>query len=230
MATSDPRALRPESWLVSAGRPDAPGEPLNTPLVAASTFAIGTGRDYSRNDGTPTWEALETILGGLEEAHAVVFASGMAAVAAVFDQLRAGVSTGPHRRFVTSAAYAAGDFYDGEISTVSTSVEWIPVPRFRAMLAYDYNDVELPQGDFVVRLARAGLDVIMSAKLSWVNLVQYDNASRTTGVNSRLHWIPDAGRELFIVLNHNLEDFDRDGRNHSDFADFTIKYRHTFRY
>jgi len=147
-----------------------------------------------------------------------------------FDQLRAGVSTGPHRRVVTSASYAAGDFYDGEISTVSTSVEWIPFPRFRGSISYDYNDVQLPQGDFVLRLERLGLDYIMSAKLSWVNLIQYDNATETTGINSRLHWIPEAGRELFIVLNHNLEDFDRDGVNHSDTADFTIKYRHTFRY
>ncbi len=147
-----------------------------------------------------------------------------------FDQMRAGVSTGPHRRVVTSASYAAGDFYDGEIATVSTSVEWIPFPRFRASISYDYNDVQLPQGDFALRLARTGIDYIMSAKLSWVNLIQYDNATETTGINSRLHWIPEAGRELFIVLNHNLEDFDRDGRNHSDTADFTIKYRHTFRY
>ena len=80
------------------------------------------------------------------------------------------------------------------------------------------------------RLARAGLDVIMSSKLSWVNLIQYDNATETTGINSRLHWIPEAGRELFIVLNHSLEDFDRDGSNRSLGADFTIKYRHTFRY
>ena len=147
-----------------------------------------------------------------------------------FDQMRAGISTGPHRRFVTSASYAAGDFYDGEIATISTSVEWIPTPRFRASISYDYNDVELPQGDFVLRLERVGLDYIMSSKLSWVNLIQYDNATETTGFNSRLHWIPEAGRELFIVLNHNLEDFDRDGLNHSDNADFTIKYRHTFRY
>jgi hypothetical protein len=147
-----------------------------------------------------------------------------------FDQMRAGVSTGPHRRFVTSASYAAGDFYDGEIATVSTTVEWIPVPRFRASIGYDYNDVELPQGDFVLRLARTGVDYIMSSKLSWVNLIQYDNATETLGLNSRLHWIPEAGRELFIVLNHNLEDFDRDGVNHSATADFTIKYRHTFRY
>jgi hypothetical protein len=147
-----------------------------------------------------------------------------------FDQLRVGVSTGPHRRFVTSASYAAGDFYDGDIATVSTSVEWIPMPRFRASISYDYNDVHLPQGDFVARLARTGIDYIMSAKLSWVNLIQYDNDTDTTGINSRLHWIPEAGRELFIVLNHNLEDFDGDGVNHSDTADFTIKYRHTFRY
>jgi hypothetical protein len=147
-----------------------------------------------------------------------------------FDQLRVGVSTGPHRRFVTSASYASGDFYDGDIATISTSVEWIPMPRFRASLSYDYNDVHLPQGDFVLRLARTGIDFIMSSKLSWVNLIQYDNATQTTGINSRLHWIPEAGRELFIVLNHNLEDFDGDGTNHSDTADFTIKYRHTFRY
>jgi hypothetical protein len=45
-----------------------------------------------------------------------------------------------------------------------------------------------------------------------------------------LQWIPEAGRELFIVLNHNLEDFDGDSSFRSDTADFTIKYRHTFRY
>ena len=147
-----------------------------------------------------------------------------------FAQARVGISTGPHRQFVTTASYATGDFYDGKLDNVATSVEWIPRPRFRGLLSYDYNDVELPQGDFIVRLARVGIDVIMSAKLSWVNIIQYDNLSRTTGVNSRVHWIPEAGRELFVVLNHNLEDFDADSHFQSDTADLTIKYRHTFRY
>lgn len=79
-----------ESWLVSAGRDSLPGEPLNVPLVPASNFILGGGRDYSRDDGTPTWEALEKIVGGLESGKAVAFASGMAAIAAVFDQLAAG--------------------------------------------------------------------------------------------------------------------------------------------
>lgn len=82
--------LKPESWLVTAGRPVAAGAPLNTPLVPASNFILGQERAYARDDGTPTWEALEEIVGGLESGSAVAFASGMAAVAAVFDQLPAG--------------------------------------------------------------------------------------------------------------------------------------------
>src|SRR4051812_49918740 len=85
-----PSGIKPESWLVSAGRPLEPGAPLNVPLVPASNFIIGNGREYSRDDGTPTWEALEEVVGGLESGKALAFASGMAAIAAVFDQLAAG--------------------------------------------------------------------------------------------------------------------------------------------
>ncbi len=79
-----------ETLLVAAGRDRRPGAPLNVPPVPASNFVRGTGRAYSRDDGTPTWEALEEIVGLLEGGHAVAFSSGMAGVAAVFDQLHVG--------------------------------------------------------------------------------------------------------------------------------------------
>jgi cystathionine gamma-synthase len=82
--------IKPESWLVSAGRASEPGAALNVPPVPASNFIIGGGREYARDDGTPTWDALEEVVGGLEGGRAVAFASGMAAIAAVFDQLAAG--------------------------------------------------------------------------------------------------------------------------------------------
>lgn len=85
-----PAGIKPESWLVSAGRTAEPGAPLNVPLIPASNFIIGSGREYSRDDGTQTWEALEQIVGGLELGKAVAFASGMAAIASVFDQLPVG--------------------------------------------------------------------------------------------------------------------------------------------
>ena len=79
-----------ETRAVTAGRPTATGSPLNEPLVPASTFILGDGREYSRDDGTPTWAAFEAVAGALEEAEAVAFSSGMAAIAAVFDQLAVG--------------------------------------------------------------------------------------------------------------------------------------------
>ncbi|MFV0277956.1 MAG: trans-sulfuration enzyme family protein [Parahaliea sp.] len=82
--------LNPESWLVSSGRDGTPGAPINVPPVPASNFILGGRHHYSRGDGTPTWEALEAVLGGLEGGRSVAFASGMAAIAAVFDQLRTG--------------------------------------------------------------------------------------------------------------------------------------------
>jgi len=82
--------LHQDSWLVSAGRGHDVGAPLNVPLVPASNFRLGGRREYARDDGTPTWESLEEIVGALEGGTAVAFASGMAAIASVLDQLEQG--------------------------------------------------------------------------------------------------------------------------------------------
>ena len=79
-----------ESWLVSAGRDRKAGSPLNIPPWPASNFVLGGQRAYSRDDGTPGWDGLEEIVGGLEGGSSVAFASGMAGIAAVFEQLPAG--------------------------------------------------------------------------------------------------------------------------------------------
>src|SRR5512134_2038981 len=87
-SAADPGSV--DSWLVSAGRDRRPGSPLNVPPIPASNFVLGERRAYSRDDGTAGWEALEEIVGGLEGGVSVSFASGMAGIAAVFDQLPTG--------------------------------------------------------------------------------------------------------------------------------------------
>ena len=86
--------LRVETRLAVLGRPHEPGQPLNVPIVPASNFRAapsGTaGREYSRDDGTPGWEALEELIGDLEGGPAVCFSSGMAAIAAVLELLPVG--------------------------------------------------------------------------------------------------------------------------------------------
>src|SRR5437588_8719950 len=88
MPGGDPGSV--ESWLIAAGRDRRPGSPLNVPPYPASNFVLGDSRAYSRDDGTPAWEALEEIVGGLEGGSSLAFASGMAGIAAIFDQLQTG--------------------------------------------------------------------------------------------------------------------------------------------
>lgn len=82
--------LKPESFVIAAGRTRQPGEPLNVPPVLASNFYLPSERIYARGEGTATSEALEEIVGGLEGGRALAFASGMAAVAAVLNRLPTG--------------------------------------------------------------------------------------------------------------------------------------------
>lgn len=147
-----------------------------------------------------------------------------------FDDYGFDVSTGQHRRLAGEFSYRTGEFYDGDRLFLRGALTWGPSRYFRARLSYDFNDIELPQGDFVVRLVTLRSDIIFSSTLSWVNLIQYDNVSETVGLNSRLHWIPEAGREAFIVLNHNLQDMDRNNSFHSSQADLTLKVNYTFRF
>ncbi len=81
---------RIETLAVSAGRPTAvPDQPLNVSPVFASTYTAGGDLEYGRF-GNPTWTAFEEALGALEGGECRVFASGLAAVAAVLDQVPVG--------------------------------------------------------------------------------------------------------------------------------------------
>jgi len=147
-----------------------------------------------------------------------------------FDRLCARVYTGEHRVMMTDSRLCDGDFYDGRRKTQLGDLTWRPSPHFRTNVSYELNEITLPQGDFETRLVRFGFDVVFSSTLSWVNLIQYDNVSDTAGVNMRLHWIPVAGREVFFVINQNLEDYDLDGEFHSAVSDVTAKISYTFRF
>ena len=80
----------PETIAVTAGRPPrAPGAPLSQPIVMASAFHAGDASGYAR-DGQPTIAALEQAVGALEGGEAVAFSSGMAATAALLEDLPVG--------------------------------------------------------------------------------------------------------------------------------------------
>lgn len=71
--------------IVNGGRPaHQPDQPLNPPVVLASTYVSGGELEYGRY-GNPTWTAFEDVLGDLEGGRCLCFSSGLAAVATVLD-------------------------------------------------------------------------------------------------------------------------------------------------
>ncbi len=83
-------SLTPETLAVAAGRPDrTPDSPLNVPITPASTYVAGGSLEYGRY-GNPTWEAFEDVVGALEGGRAVMYASGLAAAAAVLSLVPSG--------------------------------------------------------------------------------------------------------------------------------------------
>ncbi len=96
-----------ESRLIHAGTARMPGQPGTPPLVPASIYVSAgeprPGRGYGR-ESNPGWEALEQALGGLEDAEAVVFASGQAASMA----LMLALASGRRRIVLPSDGYYGG--------------------------------------------------------------------------------------------------------------------------
>ncbi len=171
-----PSGLAVDSWLVAAGRTSGPGDPLNVPIVPVSNFVLGAGRAYARGDGAPGWQALEEVLGGLEGGTAVVFASGMAAVAAVFDGLPGGgVVALPEDCYQGVAALVEAGVRRGRWSVVRLGLEdaegWI-----RACGEVDLVWLESPSNPL---LTVADLEAICRAPRRPGTIIAVDNTFAT---------------------------------------------------
>jgi cystathionine gamma-synthase len=121
--------LAPATRLVALGRQDRlPGSGVNAPLEFSSTYIADGPVNYARA-GNPTWSAFEEALGAMEGGEALVFASGMAAVAAA-------VSLVPHGGTVVVPAHA----YNGTTALLD-ELEKTGAVRVRRLYAGDEGAV-----------------------------------------------------------------------------------------
>lgn len=108
-------------------------------------------------------------------------------------------------------------------------LQWRQSAYFFVGLSFRENDVDLPSGSFTSHLASLRADIAFNSKWSWSNFLQYDNTGDVYGLNSRLRYIPEAGREMLFVLNHGGS-VDLNNRLHSTQSDLNLKVSYTFRY
>jgi hypothetical protein len=147
-----------------------------------------------------------------------------------FNEAEIRFQSGQVRKLWGTIGYRSGGFYGGHRQQETAGIGWRPSSHFQLTLDYTVNDVELPYGDFSTELLQLRSDIIFSSTMSWSTLLQYDNLTETLGINTRLHWVPKAGQEGIIVLNHNLQDTELNNRFKSTLADLAVKFNYTFRF
>lgn len=121
-----------------------------------------------------------------------------------FTRARLQLESSLKRPLSANATLEAGEFYDGRREDYVLSCAWRPSALFTGSLAYERSDVDLDGGSFTTHLGRARIEFAFTPDLTWSNFVQFDNDTDSLGWNSRVHWILEPGRDVFLVFNETL--------------------------
>lgn len=124
----------------------------------------------------------------------------------------------------------SGDIYTGTLKGADIEASWRPSKHFVGSVSYEVDFVDLPQGKFQNRVTSANLATTFSNTLSWVNLLQFDNVSNEFGIDSRFHWTPQPGRNVYFVISHNMIRDETLDRFNSTETGLTAKVDYTFRF
>jgi hypothetical protein len=146
-----------------------------------------------------------------------------------FDRVRAEVSTGMQRSINVVLSVQDGGFFGGDRLEKFVEFQWRHSAYFSMAATFMENDVDLPSGSFTSHLASLRTDFALNSRWSWSNLLQYNNTDERVGINSRLRFIPEAGREMVLVLNHGA-DLDMNNDLTSTVNELNLKVSYTFRY
>lgn len=146
-----------------------------------------------------------------------------------FDRYRAELRTGMQRPLRFVLAVEDGGFFGGDRLEKSIEVQWRQSAYFFIGAGFTENVIDLPSGSFTSHLVSLRTDIAFDSRWSWGTLLQYDNTAEVVGINSRIRYIPEAGKELLLVLNHGLN-VDPANRLSTTGSDINVKLSYTFRY
>ncbi len=94
-----------------------------------------------------------------------------------------------------------GDFWSGSSEDVLARLTYKLPPWFTFTASANQTFANLPQGKFTARILTSTVNFSASPRLTFSNLVQYDNRSRNLGWQSRMRWTLKPGNDLFVSFN-----------------------------
>jgi Domain of unknown function (DUF5916)/Carbohydrate family 9 binding domain-like len=141
------------------------------------------------------------------------------------------LSTATKRRLSGSINLTYGGYWSGKAEQVTTSLTYKLPPRFIVSVSTNQTFARLPEGHFIARIFTSNVSYAATPRLSFSNLVQYDNRSRNMGWQSRVRWTLQPGNDLFFAFNQGW--IHEDGgslRFRAQDSKVSAKFQYSFRF
>jgi hypothetical protein len=145
-------------------------------------------------------------------------------------------NTTSRRRVSLFGGFSWGGFWDGHRQGYGGRVSFRPNPGVTLSTNFQYNDVQLPGGDFTASLYEVQTDWNPSPWVAITSQVQYDDQSDLVGLFARLRWIVKPGNDVYLVYSHNwlyeaVDMLDPDARSLNRLSrGASIKVNYTYRF
>ena len=110
-----------------------------------------------------------------------------------------------------SNRFTAGSFLSGDYWNARVGVTLRSGAALSTSLSLDYNDVDLPEGNFETTLVGVTLGYFFTPRIYLQSLIQYSDQIDRLSANVRFGWLNTAGTGLFIVYNEIQGIDERDG-------------------
>lgn len=115
-------------------------------------------------------------------------------------RMEVGFSTNDRRLYGLESSLEHGDFYGGTITRLRVEPVFIPNKYLTFGASFEEVDIETREGGRLgTQLYTLRADVNIDMFTSWRNFLQYDTESKDLSAQSRVRWIIEPGRELFVV-------------------------------
>ena len=118
-----------------------------------------------------------------------------------FNELSLTYNTNPARRLYEQFTYSPQQFYGGDRRDVSATVGFRASSQVATELQYQRNDVNLPNGKFLVNLGVLRVDYALSPRMTIRSLTQYNSFTHEVSNSVRFNFIYRPGSDLYVVYN-----------------------------
>ena len=141
------------------------------------------------------------------------------------NELQLYIKSNPNTALSFTSRTVVGGYYGGDRFLFSNNIKYRIGNKFNSTLNLDYTKLNLENGDINALISGLRLSYSFSPKMYLQSLIQYNNVTNVTSVNTRFGMLQTANSGLFIVINFIK---DSDWFDYINNRSISVKYSYQF--